>query len=55
MKNDELESEEEILRRLTMVEKKILDHNKKFEVLENEIKKKRNIKIKGQIKVLNFI
>ena len=44
MKNEELESEEEILRRLTMVEKKILEHNKKFEVLVNELKKRRNVK-----------
>ena len=44
MKNDELESEEQILNRLTIVEQKILEHNKKFDVLVNELKKKRNVK-----------
>jgi len=44
MKNEELDSEEEILRRLTMVEKKILEHNKKIEILVNELKKRRNVK-----------
>lgn len=44
MKKEELESEEEILRRLTMVEKKIQEHNKKFDVLVNELKKRRNVK-----------
>ena len=44
MKKEELESEEEILRRLTMVEKKIQEHNKKFEIIENELKKRRNVK-----------
>lgn len=44
MKTDELESEEQILKRLTMIEKKIQEHNKKFDVLVNELKKRRNAK-----------
>ena len=36
MKNDELENEEEILRRLTMIEKRILEHKQKFDVLVKE-------------------
>ena len=44
MKKEELESEEEILRRLTKIEKKVLEHNKKFEIIENELKKRRNAK-----------
>ena len=44
MKKEEVESEEEILRRLTMVERKVLEHNKKFKIIENELKKRRNVK-----------
>lgn len=44
MKDDELEIQEQISKRLTIIENKIIEHNKKFEVLIEEMKKRRNVK-----------
>lgn len=41
MKNEELEIEEQILNRLTVVEQKILEHNKKMDEILKELQKRK--------------
>lgn len=46
MKNEELEVEEQILNRLTVVEQKILEHNKKMDEILNKLQINRKLKNK---------